>query len=53
MISLYANVPSIPPILNRFLMGDHKRAIEVYLEAERRSKDPDWEIHYYLGIIKI
>ncbi|XP_058796694.1 Bardet-Biedl syndrome 4 protein isoform X2 [Phymastichus coffea] len=34
-----------------FLMGDHRRAIEVYLEAEKMIalKQPDWEIHYNLG----
>ncbi|KAJ8673503.1 hypothetical protein QAD02_004765 [Eretmocerus hayati] len=32
-----------------FLLGDHKRAIEVLQESLKISDDPDWEIHYYLG----
>ncbi|XP_031784339.1 Bardet-Biedl syndrome 4 protein isoform X1 [Nasonia vitripennis] len=32
-----------------FLLGDHKRAIEVFLEAEKMVDSPDWEIHYNLG----
>ncbi|XP_014205883.1 Bardet-Biedl syndrome 4 protein [Copidosoma floridanum] len=32
-----------------FLLGDHKKAIDVYLEAEKMCKTPDWEIHHYLG----
>lgn len=33
----------------RFLLGSHKRAVEAYIEAEKMSDAPDWEIHYSLG----
>jgi Flp pilus assembly protein TadD len=32
-------------------LGDHKRAIEVFLQAQKMSDPPDWEIHYFLGNI--
>lgn len=30
-------------------MGSHKRAVEAYVEAEKISALPDWEIYYGLG----
>lgn len=30
-------------------MGSHKRAIDAYLEAEKISNVPDWEIYLNLG----
>ncbi|KAG7203012.1 hypothetical protein KM043_010140 [Ampulex compressa] len=32
-----------------FIMGSNKRAVEAYLEAEKISILPDWEIYYNLG----
>ncbi|XP_046813929.1 Bardet-Biedl syndrome 4 protein homolog isoform X1 [Vespa crabro] len=33
----------------RLIMGSHKRSIEAYLEAEKITVLPDWDIHYSLG----
>lgn len=34
-------------------MGNHKRAIDGYLEAEKISNIPDWEIYFNLGMYQI
>lgn len=31
-------------------MGNHKRAIDAYLEAEKISNISDWEIYFNLGM---
>lgn len=31
-------------------MGNHKRAIDAYLEAEKILNIPDWEIYFNLGM---
>lgn len=33
----------------RLIMGSHKRAIDAYVEAEKISLLPDWEIYHGLG----
>ncbi|XP_076165097.1 Bardet-Biedl syndrome 4 [Ptiloglossa arizonensis] len=44
------NVNNVKQIAKSLLiMGSHKRAIEVYLEAEKISTVPDWEIYLNLG----
>ncbi|XP_078035083.1 Bardet-Biedl syndrome 4 [Augochlora pura] len=44
------NVNTIKQIAKSLLiMGSHKRAIDAYLEAERISNIPDWEIYLNLG----
>lgn len=45
-----ANVDNIKQIAKSLLiMGSHKRAVEAYVEAEKISALPDWEIYYGLG----
>ncbi|CAL7949917.1 unnamed protein product [Xylocopa violacea] len=44
------NVNNVKQIAKSFLiMGSHKRAIDAYLEAEKISNTPDWEIYLNLG----
>ncbi|KAI4504572.1 hypothetical protein M0802_000122 [Mischocyttarus mexicanus] len=45
-----SNVNNVKQIAKSLLiMGSHKRAVEAYLEAEKTSILPDWEIYYSLG----
>ncbi|XP_043505596.1 Bardet-Biedl syndrome 4 protein homolog [Polistes fuscatus] len=45
-----SNVNNVKQIAKSLLiMGSHKRAVEAYLEAEKISILPDWEIYYSLG----
>ncbi|XP_076234859.1 Bardet-Biedl syndrome 4 [Calliopsis andreniformis] len=44
------NVNNVKQIAKSLLiMGNHKRAIDAYLEAEKISNFPDWEIYLNLG----
>ncbi|XP_031774161.1 Bardet-Biedl syndrome 4 protein homolog isoform X2 [Apis florea] len=44
------NINNVKQIAKSFLiMGNHKRAIDGYLEAEKISNIPDWEIYFNLG----
>ncbi|XP_076657003.1 Bardet-Biedl syndrome 4 isoform X2 [Halictus rubicundus] len=44
------NVNNVKQIAKSLLiMGSHKRAIDAYLEAERISNTPDWEVYLNLG----
>ncbi|KAK2583471.1 hypothetical protein KPH14_009440 [Odynerus spinipes] len=45
-----SNVNNVKQIAKSLLIiGSHKRAVEAYLEAEKISILPDWDIHYCLG----
>ncbi|XP_043507682.1 Bardet-Biedl syndrome 4 protein isoform X3 [Frieseomelitta varia] len=44
------NVNNMKQIAKSFLiMGNHKHAVDVFLEAEKILKTPDWEIYFNLG----
>ncbi|XP_017879614.1 Bardet-Biedl syndrome 4 protein homolog isoform X1 [Ceratina calcarata] len=44
------NVNNVKQIAKSFMiMGSHKRAVDAYLEAEKLSNVPDWEIYLNLG----
>ncbi|XP_012150185.1 Bardet-Biedl syndrome 4 isoform X2 [Megachile rotundata] len=44
------NINNVKQIAKSLLiMGSHKRAIDAYLEAEKISTEPDWEIYLNLG----
>ncbi|XP_006614029.1 Bardet-Biedl syndrome 4 protein homolog isoform X1 [Apis dorsata] len=44
------NINNVKQIAKSFLiMGNHKRAIDAYLEAEKISNISDWEIYFNLG----
>ncbi|XP_017758735.1 PREDICTED: Bardet-Biedl syndrome 4 protein homolog [Eufriesea mexicana] len=44
------NINNVKQIAKSFLiMGSHKHAIDTYLEAEKLSSIPDWEIYFNLG----
>ncbi|KAF3428310.1 hypothetical protein E2986_05335 [Frieseomelitta varia] len=36
-------------LFDSLIMGNHKHAVDVFLEAEKILKTPDWEIYFNLG----
>nr|KAF7439586.1 hypothetical protein H0235_001977 [Vespula pensylvanica] len=45
-----SNVNNVKQIAKSLLMmGSHKRAVEAYLEADKTTVLPDWDIHHSLG----
>ncbi|XP_043507681.1 Bardet-Biedl syndrome 4 protein homolog isoform X2 [Frieseomelitta varia] len=43
------NVNNMKQIAKSLIMGNHKHAVDVFLEAEKILKTPDWEIYFNLG----
>lgn len=37
-------------LFDSLIMGNHKHAVDVFLEAEKILKTSDWEIYFNLGM---